>query len=123
MKVDATTIRLAQVAERDALEGLRAAPRCTDRCTAGSLRLIQMRSSCLRSRSRRVVQPDRMRAGVGRRLVEDANQIARERGVMRIDVVANPHAVAFYEVVGFTPAGEAQTRLGLAPRLSLAVVG
>src|SRR4051794_33417155 len=58
------------------------------------------------------VEPDRMRAGVGRRLVEDAKRIARERGATRIDVVANPQAVAFYEAVGFQPAGEAQTRFG-----------
>ena len=32
-----------------------AAPRCTSRCTARSLRLIQTRSSCPRSRSRRVL--------------------------------------------------------------------
>ena len=69
------------------------------------------------------VEPDRMGAGIGRRLVEDAKRIARERGAMRIDVVANSQAVALYEAVGFTPAGEAQTRFGLAPRMSLAVVG
>lgn len=67
------------------------------------------------------VEPDRMRAGVGRRLVEDAKRIARERGATRIDVVANPQAVAFYEAVGFTPVGEAQTRFGPAPRMSLSV--
>jgi N-acetylglutamate synthase-like GNAT family acetyltransferase len=69
------------------------------------------------------VEPDRMRSGVGRRLVEDAMQIARERGAKRIDVVANPQAVAFYEAVGFRPAGEAQTRFGPAPRMSLTVDG
>ena len=68
------------------------------------------------------VEPDRMRGGVGRRLVEDAERIARERGARRIDVVANPQAVAFYEAVGFRPAGEAQTRFGPAPRMSLRVV-
>ena len=40
---------------------------------------------------------------------------------MRIDVVANPQALAFYDAVGFKPAGEAQTRFGSAPRMSLAV--
>ena len=49
------------------------------------------------------VEPDRMRGGVGRRLVEDATQIARERDATRIDVVANPPAVAFYDAVGFAP--------------------
>ncbi len=65
------------------------------------------------------VEPERMRAGVGRRLVEDAKRIARERNATRIDVVANPQAVAFYEAVGFTAAGEARTRFGTAPRMSL----
>ena len=69
------------------------------------------------------VEPERMRAGVGRRLVEDAKRIARERGATRIDVVANPQAVAFYEAVGFTTVGEARTRFGRAPRMSLPVVG
>ena len=48
-------------------------------------------------------------------------RIARERRVARIEVVANPQAVAFYEAVGFKTAGEAQTRFGPAPRMSLAV--
>jgi GNAT superfamily N-acetyltransferase len=69
------------------------------------------------------VEPDRMRTGVGRRLVDDARQLARARGATRIDVVANPQAVAFYAAVGFVAAGEAQTRFGPAPRMSLAVDG
>lgn len=69
------------------------------------------------------VEPERMRAGVARRLVEDAKRIARERGATRIDVVANPQAVAFYEAVGFTTVGKARTRFGRAPRMSLPVVG
>jgi predicted N-acetyltransferase YhbS len=67
------------------------------------------------------VEPDSMRDGLGRRLVEDAAGIARERGASRIDVVANPQALAFYEAVGFTFAGEAETRFGPAPRMSLSV--
>lgn len=67
------------------------------------------------------VEPERMCTGVGRRLVEDATVMARERGATRIDVVANPQAVAFYESVGFVAAGEAQTRFGPAPRMSLSV--
>jgi ribosomal protein S18 acetylase RimI-like enzyme len=62
-----------------------------------------------------------MRAGVGRRLVEDAKRIARERGATRMDVVANPQAVAFYEAVGFNLVGETQTRFGPAPRMSLSI--
>ena len=67
------------------------------------------------------VEPGRMRAGVGRGLVADAKRIARERGARRIDVVANPQAVAFYEAVGFTSVGETQTRFGPAPRMSLPI--
>lgn len=67
------------------------------------------------------VEPDRMRTGIGRRLVQDAEQIARERGATRIDVVANPQAVAFYAALGFTTTGEAQTRFGSAPRMSLSI--
>jgi N-acetylglutamate synthase-like GNAT family acetyltransferase len=67
------------------------------------------------------VEPQQMRAGIGRRLIDDARRIARERGATRIDVVANPQAVAFYEAVGFVAAGEAQTRFGPAPRMSLSM--
>lgn len=67
------------------------------------------------------VEPDRMRSGVGRLLVRDAERIARERGAARIDVVANPQALAFYAAVGFIRAGEEQTRFGPAPRMSLLV--
>jgi N-acetylglutamate synthase-like GNAT family acetyltransferase len=67
------------------------------------------------------VEPGRMRGGVGRRLVEDAADIARRAGATRIVVLANPQAVAFYAAVGFTAAGQAQTRFGPAPRMSLPV--
>jgi predicted N-acetyltransferase YhbS len=67
------------------------------------------------------VEPGRMRGGVGRRLVEDAARMARERGATQIGVVANPQALAFYAAVGFTSAGEEQTRFGPAPRMALAV--
>jgi GNAT superfamily N-acetyltransferase len=67
------------------------------------------------------VEPERWRAGVGRRLVEDATRIAAERGATRIDVVANPHALAFYAALGFTEVGEAWTRFGPAPRMSLRI--
>ncbi len=67
------------------------------------------------------VEPRRMRSGIGSRLVDDAERVARENGATRIDVVANPQAVAFYEQVGFTTVGEATTRFGPAPRMSLAI--
>ena len=41
------------------------------------------------------VEPDRMRTGVGSRLIDDAKRIARQRGASSIDVVANPQAAAW----------------------------
>src|SRR3954452_18769946 len=67
------------------------------------------------------VEPTRMRRGIGRRLIEDATRIALPQGATRIDVVANPQAVAFYERVGFRASGVAETRFGTAPRMSLAL--
>ena len=69
------------------------------------------------------VEPDRMRRGVGRRLVEDVLDIARSEGVEHVWVTANPHAMAFYTAVGFGPDGSARTRFGPAPRLRLDVPG
>jgi ribosomal protein S18 acetylase RimI-like enzyme len=65
------------------------------------------------------VEPDCMRTGVGRQLLDDAKRIARERGASRIEVVANPQALAFYDAVGFRPAGQAETRFGPAQRMAL----
>jgi GNAT superfamily N-acetyltransferase len=67
------------------------------------------------------VEPDRMRGGVGRGLIDDGRRLARERGATRIDVTANPQALAFYERLGFISSGRAATRFGTAPRMSLAL--
>jgi GNAT superfamily N-acetyltransferase len=67
------------------------------------------------------VEPAHMGAGIGRALVEDAKRIARERGATRIEVVANPEAVAFYHRVGFTGAEPVPTRFGPARRMRLAL--
>ncbi len=67
------------------------------------------------------VEPEQMRGGVGRLLVEDARAVAAARGAERIEVVANPQALAFYESVGFAVVGEAETRFGAAPRMALRV--
>jgi N-acetylglutamate synthase-like GNAT family acetyltransferase len=69
------------------------------------------------------VEPEAMRGGVGRRLVEEAVRMARERGAARIEVVANPQALEFYGAVGFEKTGEEPTRFGPAPRMALAVTG
>lgn len=67
------------------------------------------------------VEPNRMRSGVGSALIDDARRVARDRGAERIDVVANPQAVAFYQPVGFTTCGRVGTRFGPAPRMTLAL--
>jgi GNAT superfamily N-acetyltransferase len=67
------------------------------------------------------VEPGHWRAGIGRRLIEDAVEIARGRGATRIDVIVNPDAVAFYVRVGFVPGETAPTRFGPAQRMSLRV--
>jgi ribosomal protein S18 acetylase RimI-like enzyme len=58
---------------------------------------------------------------VGRALTEDAMRIARERGATRIEVVANPEAVAFYQRLGLTGADPVSTRFGPARRMRLTV--
>jgi GNAT superfamily N-acetyltransferase len=63
------------------------------------------------------VDPSAMRRGVGRALVEDAAATAHAIGATRLDVIANPGAVPFYESLGFVADGRAATTFGPAPRL------
>jgi GNAT superfamily N-acetyltransferase len=65
------------------------------------------------------VDPDWMRQGIGRALVLDLIAIARGRGMGRVEVTANPHALAFYEQAGFVVYREVKTALGTAPRMRL----
>jgi GNAT superfamily N-acetyltransferase len=65
------------------------------------------------------VEPDRMRQGIGRALVVDLLAIARGKGARRVEVTANPHALDFYEKVGFAVHRQARTMFGLAPRMHL----
>jgi len=65
------------------------------------------------------VDPDSMRRGVGRALVQDLVGLARQRGVRRVEVTGNPHARAFYEAVGFTVDHEVDTLLGPGLRMHL----
>jgi ribosomal protein S18 acetylase RimI-like enzyme len=67
------------------------------------------------------VSPEQMRRGIGRRLVDDVVERARRDGIRRIEVDANPGALAFYERHGFRHTGVTQTRFGPAPRLALAL--
>jgi GNAT superfamily N-acetyltransferase len=67
------------------------------------------------------VEPDAMRSGVARALIGDIVDLARARRVPRINVVANEHALAFYEAVGFVADGRVETRFRDAPRMHLDV--
>jgi GNAT superfamily N-acetyltransferase len=67
------------------------------------------------------VDPEWMGQGAGRALVQDLVAIARKRGARRIEVTANPHALAFYEKAGFVAGLEIETRFGPAPRMHLQI--
>jgi GNAT superfamily N-acetyltransferase len=68
------------------------------------------------------VDPDSMRQGVGAALVGHVVARARQAGVGRVEVTANPHALAFYRFAGFVYDRDVETRFGAAPRMSLAVM-
>ena len=65
------------------------------------------------------VDPDWMRHGVGRALVVDAIDNARDKGLRRIDVMANGHALGFYKSVGFVYDGTSQLRFGTGHRMHI----
>ena len=62
------------------------------------------------------VEPSRMYRGVGRALIDDATVRATASGAACLEVTAGP-ARAFYEKVGFTVVGAAETRFGPAVRM------
>jgi GNAT superfamily N-acetyltransferase len=68
------------------------------------------------------VDPDWMRRGVGRRLLLDVVALAGREEVQRIEVTANPHAMAFYETVGFVRDGAVETQFGPGVRMHLDVI-
>ena len=65
------------------------------------------------------VDPDRMRQGIARSLVDDVVAWARTGGAHRIGVDGNPHARGFYEAVGFVVEGHVSTEFGPGLRLGL----
>jgi GNAT superfamily N-acetyltransferase len=67
------------------------------------------------------VDPAWMRRGVGRALVLDAVEIARDLGARRIEVTANQHALVFYGKAGFIADHEVRTRFGPGVRMHLDV--
>jgi GNAT superfamily N-acetyltransferase len=60
--------------------------------------------------------PDWMRQGIASDLIEDIARLG-----VRVEVTANPHAMGFYESVGFIASGVANTEGGPAPRMHLDV--
>jgi GNAT superfamily N-acetyltransferase len=65
------------------------------------------------------VEPRWMRRGVATALLTRIADHLRSEGVARLEVTANPDAMAFYRAMGFTDVGLARTELGPAPRLAL----
>jgi pimeloyl-ACP methyl ester carboxylesterase/ribosomal protein S18 acetylase RimI-like enzyme len=68
------------------------------------------------------VEPDHMRRGIGRALVEDAVARTAACGGARLEVTAGP-AQGFYERTGFQVIGDAQTRFGPAVRMRRTIGG
>jgi len=65
------------------------------------------------------VEPDAMRAGVGRALIADVVARSERRGVSAVEVTANPRALDFYRKVGFRDQGPVPTRFGPGLRMRL----
>jgi N-acetylglutamate synthase-like GNAT family acetyltransferase len=63
------------------------------------------------------VVPESMRQGIGRALVEDALNTARDADLLCIEVDANPHSLAFYAKVGFAEIGQTKLDHGFAIRM------
>ena len=67
------------------------------------------------------VHPGWMRRGIATALVNRIAGVLRARGVQRLEVTANPHALGFYNAAGFIDCGVAETDFGAAPRMVLAI--
>lgn len=67
------------------------------------------------------VRPGWMRRGIATALVNRIAEVLRARGVERLEVTANPHALGFYRAAGFLGCGVAETDFGAAPRMVLAI--
>ena len=67
------------------------------------------------------VDPDCRRRGIATALVLDALDRAADQQLTHIEVTANPHALAFYESVGFVSDGMRQTRFGPGNRMHINV--
>ena len=67
------------------------------------------------------VDPRWRRRGIAAALVSRIAQVLRARGVQRLEVTANPHAMGFYRAAGFIDCGTADTVFGTAPHMVLPV--
>jgi GNAT superfamily N-acetyltransferase len=67
------------------------------------------------------VDPGWRRRGIAMALVNRIAEVLRARGVERLEVTANPHALGFYRTAGFIDCGVAGTVFGAAPRMVLAI--
>jgi ribosomal protein S18 acetylase RimI-like enzyme len=69
------------------------------------------------------IDPLSRRRGAARALIDDAMSILSRHGIRTLDVTANPHALAFYEAVGFEITDSTTTPLGPGWRMRLTRVG
>ena len=67
------------------------------------------------------VDPGYRRRGIATALVSRIAEVLRARGVERLEVTANPHALGFYRAAGFVDCSVAETDFGAAPRMVLAI--
>jgi GNAT superfamily N-acetyltransferase len=67
------------------------------------------------------VDPDWMRRGVARRLIDELEAAASAAGITSMEVTGNPHAEAFYRSVGFVHLHDIETRFGTGSRMRLQV--
>jgi GNAT superfamily N-acetyltransferase len=68
------------------------------------------------------VEPDLWGGGIGRRLIEEAAQLAAALEAPMLIVTANPRAVAFYSKCGFRECGMTETRFGPAPVMARSLI-
>jgi ribosomal protein S18 acetylase RimI-like enzyme len=66
------------------------------------------------------VDPRWMRRGIATALVDRIVRVLRARGVKRLEVTANSHALGFYRA-GFVECGVRETDFAAAPRMALAI--
>jgi len=67
------------------------------------------------------VDPGYMRRGIASALVNRITDVLQARGVRRLEVTANPHALGFYRAAGFVDYGVTETEFGAAPRMVLTI--